>query len=137
VGVVSIFLTRQHQRLGDLAAGTIVVHDRENLTPSSSGTATRTFTAGVFEQTALSEHRRTGINLPASSLQLLGVADLEVLEGFFARRLDFSIETRALLAQRIAEGIRAKTDLDLPSEVSTETFLEEVAHRLRDLVRIR
>ena len=29
VGVITIFLTKQHQRLGDLAAGTLVVHERE------------------------------------------------------------------------------------------------------------
>ena len=29
VGVIAMFATRQHQRLGDLAAGTLVVRDRE------------------------------------------------------------------------------------------------------------
>ena len=29
VGVIAVFATRQHQRLGDLAAGTLVVRDRE------------------------------------------------------------------------------------------------------------
>src|SRR5271165_6326701 len=36
VGVISIFATRQHQRLGDLAAGTLVVHGREHLSEASS-----------------------------------------------------------------------------------------------------
>ena len=33
VGVIAMFATRQHQRLGDLAAGTLVVRDREQETP--------------------------------------------------------------------------------------------------------
>ncbi len=37
VGVIAVFATRQHQRLGDLAAGTLVVRDREQETPSVGG----------------------------------------------------------------------------------------------------
>lgn len=142
VGVASIFLTRDHQRLGDLAAGTLVIHDRENLAELSTTSSGRTFTAGMFEPAPLPERRRSGLDGPAGQLQGrgaihgLGTADLEVLEGFFARRLDFSLETRALLATRIADGIRAKTGLTVPPEVSTETFLEEVARQIRDLSRV-
>ena len=142
VGVVCIFLTRDHQRLGDLAAGTLVIHDRENLAELSSTSSGRTFTAGMFEQAPVPERRGAGLDGPTgqfqgrSAIQGLGIADLEVLEGFFARRLDFSLETRTLLAKRIADGIRAKTGLTVPPEVSTETFLEEVARQLRDLSRL-
>jgi len=146
VGVVSIFLTRDHQRLGDLAAGTLVIHDRENLTELSTTSSGRTFTAGMFEP--VPERPRSGLDGPTGQFQGqgavqnrgaihgLGAADLEVLEGFFARRLDFSLETRALLGKRIADGIRAKTGLVATPEVSTETFLEEVARQLRDLSRL-
>jgi uncharacterized RDD family membrane protein YckC len=151
VGVISIFLTKDHQRLGDLAAGTLVIHDRQNqgdLSPISSG---RTFTAGMFAQPAAAapgrpglggtglggtELDRTGLDRTAAWVQRLGPADLEVLEGFFARRLDFSLEIRALLAQRVADGIRAKSGLEAPPGMSTETFLEEVAGQLRDLTRL-
>ena len=140
VGVVSIFLTRDHQRLGDLAADTLVIHDRENLAELSSTSSGRTFTAGMFDQTPVPERGRAGLGGPAiqgrGAIQGLGVVDLEVLEGFFARRLDFSLETRALLAKRIADGIQAKTGLAAPAGVSTETFLEEVARHLRDLARL-
>jgi uncharacterized RDD family membrane protein YckC len=139
VGTVSIFLTRQHQRLGDLAAGTLVVHERENLSASSSATSARTFTAGIFEPAGYSQAaaRPAQLELPASGIQLLGMADLEVLEGFFARRLDFTLERRALLAQRIAGAIRAKSGLEIPLTVSIETYLEEIARQLRDQLRLR
>ena len=139
VGAISIFLTRDHQRLGDLAAGTLVVHERENLAAPSSGASTRTFTAGIFaeagEQTAVAGG--SAQEYSASGVQRLDTADLEVLEGFFARRLDFTMETRAELARRIAAAIHAKTGLEAPAGVSTETYLEEIARQFRDMARMR
>jgi uncharacterized RDD family membrane protein YckC len=136
VGVISILVTRNHQRLGDLAAGTLVVHDRESASDLSSVSSSRTFTAGIFDQPVAQERRTAAPEIPAAWVQNLGPGDLVVLEGFFARRLDFSMETRAALARRIATGIRAKTGLEVPPGMSTETFLEEVASQLRDLSRL-
>jgi uncharacterized RDD family membrane protein YckC len=139
VGVISIMVTKQHQRLGDLAAGTLVVHERENLSTASTVSSGRTFTAGLFDTPGAPAAVRpvAGLELPSIQMQRLGSTDLEVLEGFFARRLDFTLETRAALAERVAAGIRAKSGMTAPQGVSTETFLEEVARQLRDLSRIR
>ena len=97
----------------------------------------RTFTAGLFDAPAPEPVRPAGFEVAASGVQRLGPSDLELLEGFFARRLDFTMEMRAALAQRIATGIQAKTGLSMPDGVSVETFLEEVARQLRDLARLR
>ena len=67
----------------------------------------------------------------------LSSADLEVLEGFFSRRLDMDLGTRPALAQRIASAMRAKSGLELPPGASVETFLEATAHQLRDVARMR
>jgi uncharacterized RDD family membrane protein YckC len=136
IGVVSVFVTRDHQRLGDLAAGTLVVHERHNPGEASSASSGRTFTAGLFESTATTERRHSALDASAAKIQTLDVRDLEVLEGFFARRLDLSLETRERLAQQIADGILAKTGLELPEGLSRETFLEEIARLLRDQVRL-
>jgi uncharacterized RDD family membrane protein YckC len=137
VGVISILVTRDHQRLGDLAAGTLVVHERRNPAEASSISSGRTFTAGMFAAQAPANERRPGVLDAASgSIQKLDARDLEVLEGFFARRLDLNLETRAGLSERIAAGIRAKAGLEIPEGMSTETFLEEVARQLRDLARL-
>jgi uncharacterized RDD family membrane protein YckC len=140
VGAVTIFLTRDHQRLGDLAAGTLVVHERENLAAPSSGASSRTFTAGIFDDPARNASTGTQsvrLELSPDRIHQLDTADLEVLEGFFARRLDFSAEIRAELARRIADGIRAKTGLEAPAGISTETYLEEIARQFRDMARMR
>lgn len=137
VGVISMFVTRQHQRLGDLAAGTLVVRDRTEEAPLWGDTAARTFTAGVFAQAAPAPQPQDAVLLPAMGVARLSAADLEVLEGFFARRLDMATATREALAQRIAAAIQAKSGLEPPVGASVETFLEATARQLRDTVRLR
>ncbi len=77
------------------------------------------------------------MSLPADGIAKLSPADLEVMEGFFARRLDMDLATRQRLAQRIADAIQAKSGLESPPEISVETFLEAAARDLRDLARMR
>ena len=136
VGVIAMFVTRQHQRLGDLAAGTLVVRDSEPDSPLWADTGSRTFTAQIFQQVPIPDPHTTVI-LPAISIAKLSSMDLEVLEGFFARRLDMSLATRHALAERIASAIRAKSGLEMPAGASVETFLEAVARQLRDQGRLQ
>jgi len=136
VGVIAMFVTRQHQRLGDLAAGTLVVRDREPEPPPRDDSAKRTFTAQIFSAPEPSPEPHSFISLPAAGVARLSSADLEVLEGFFSRRLDMSLETRRALAERIASAIQAKSGLERPSGASVETFLEATARDLRDLSRM-
>src|SRR5579864_325736 len=137
VGVITMFITKQHQRLGDLAAGTLVVRDRERDTTPWNDLSTRTFTAQIFSAPAPAPEPHTLVSLPAEGIAKLASADLEVLEGFFARRLDMPIATRQAIGERIAAAIRAKSGLEAPPGVSTETFLEATARELRDLGRLR
>lgn len=137
VGIIAMFVTRQHQRLGDLAAGTLVVRDREPETPLWSESGSRTFTAQIFAATAPIPEPQSALMLPASGIAKLSPDDLEVLEGFLARRLDLPLATRQALAQRIAAAVQAKSGLEPPPEASVETFLEAVARELRDLAQMR
>ncbi|HEV2214619.1 MAG TPA: RDD family protein, partial [Terracidiphilus sp.] len=136
VGVIAMFVTKQHQRLGDLAAGTLVVRDRKEDAPLWSESGTRTFTAPAMPQNMLIPEPHHAVTLPASGVAKLSASDLEVLEGFFARRLDLPEDTRRLLGTRIAEAICAKSGLEPPAGASTETFLEAVARDLRDVARM-
>jgi uncharacterized RDD family membrane protein YckC len=137
VGVISMFVTRQHQRLGDLAAGTLVVRDREEEAPLWGETGARTFTAQAFEPAAPPPEPHFSLTLPSTGIAKLSPADLEVLEGFFARRLDMSLPTREGIAKRIAAAIQAKSGLEIPQDISVETFLEATARQLRDLARLQ
>ena len=136
VGVITMFVTRQHQRLGDLAAGTLVVRDREAESPLWGDTGSRTFTSQLFASAPIPEPH-TSVMLPAMGIAKLSSSDLEVLEGFFARRLDMSLATRRALAERIASAIQAKSGLEMPAGASVETFLEATARQLRDQARLQ
>ncbi len=137
VGVIVMFVTKQHQRLGDLAAGTLVVRDREEEAPLWGESGARTFTAQSFTPGAPVPEPHTAVTLPVTGIAKLAPADLEVLEGFLSRRLDMSLPTRQDLALRIASAIQAKSGLQPPPGASIETFLEATARQLRDLARLR
>jgi uncharacterized RDD family membrane protein YckC len=135
VGAIAVFATRDHQRLGDLAAGTLVVRDRIEEAPSSSE-ATRTFTANIFTPPTPAAEPHATFTLPDHQVARLSGADLQVLGSFFARRLDMPLATREALAQRIASAIQAKSGLEPPAGASVETFLEITARQLRDVARM-
>lgn len=158
IGVIAMFLSKRSQRLGDMVAGTLVVRDREIDSPNWSEGSGRTITAptlatelpigGAAPAQSGGEsasgpwanpwgsppHLR--VVLPAPALAKLSAADLEVLEGFFARRLDMDLTTRAALASRIATALCAKSGLAIPADTSVETFLEAVAHQFREQARM-
>jgi uncharacterized RDD family membrane protein YckC len=135
-GVVTMLLTKQSQRLGDLVAGTLVVRDREIESPHWGELGSRTITAELFAQAPALPPPHLSVTLPATNLARLSTGDLEVLEGFFARRLDMDLATRAALAERMAHALRAKSGLEIPPQTSIETFLEAVAHQIRELARM-
>ena len=137
VGVIAMFVTKQHQRLGDLAAGTLVVHDRAEETPLWGESGARSFTAQIFSARTPIPEPHTAYTLPAAGIAKLSTADLEVLEGFFARRLDMPLSTRQAIAERIGAAIQAKSGLERPAGASVETFLEAAARQLRDLARMQ
>lgn len=134
VGLVVMFFSKLNQRLGDMVAGTLVVRDREVESPHWGEMGTRTITAPVSGGPMPAPH--LSVVLSASSLAKLSTADLEVLESFFSRRLDMDLATRAALAERMAQAIRTKSGLEIPEGTSVETFLEAVAHQLREVARM-
>jgi uncharacterized RDD family membrane protein YckC len=136
VGVITMFATREHQRLGDLAAGTLVVRDRDPESPLWGDSGSRTITAQLYAGATIPEPH-LAVTLPAMGISRLSSADLEVLEGFFSRRLDMSLATRQALALRIAAAIQAKSGLETPEGASVETFLEATARQLRDQARMQ
>jgi uncharacterized RDD family membrane protein YckC len=154
VGVIAMFLSKRSQRLGDMVAGTLVVRDREIDSPNWSEGSGRTITAPTLiaespNAASGSSAMSTGpcanpwgspphlrVVLPAPALAKLSASDLEVLEGFFTRRLDMDLTTRAALAGRIATALCAKAGLAIPPDTSVETFLEAVAHQFREQARM-
>jgi uncharacterized RDD family membrane protein YckC len=136
VGIAAMFMSRQSQRLGDMVAGTLVVREREVEAPMWGESTSRTLTAAALAPNSPIPPPHLRVALPAPALAKLTPADLEVLEGFFSRRLDMDLTTRGLLAARISTALCAKSGLAIPAEISVETFLEAIAHQFREMGRM-
>ncbi|HWG17086.1 MAG TPA: RDD family protein [Acidobacteriaceae bacterium] len=136
IGVICMFITKSQQRLGDLIAGTLVVHERPLEAPLESIGSSRTFTSGVFQPAVAAPPPRVS-QLPTDAVARLTMADLQTLEHYLARRLDVPMETRAMLAARISQNIAQKMNYAIPDGMHQEAFLEEAAYALRSLPQVR
>lgn len=115
VAVVSALATREHQRLGDLVAGTLVLRER---------TGARAPTAVRFAVPAGAEPYAATID-PAG----LTTDDYAAVRGYLLRAGELAPAVRADLARRIARPIAARLRHQPPEGVSPELFLACVAAR--------
>lgn len=90
VGLIAIMATERTQRLGDLAAGTLVVKDRAGRKLGAMPQPEKAPPAAAV--------------LPAA----LSAAEREVIDRFIARRGELSDEARARLAHALAAPLRAR-----------------------------
>jgi uncharacterized RDD family membrane protein YckC len=131
-GSISIFVTSRHQRLGDLVAGTLVVHEGQSRDqPSVSNT--RLFTEIAQQAPAIPR----AIAIRADVLSRLNMADLQAIETFLERRLDMALDVRQSLATRLVASTAARMNLPVSTAMHPETFLEEVAYGMRSQGRLR
>ncbi len=138
VGIVTMLCNRRNKRLGDFAAGTLVVHERAPEPALWSGTASRTITAGAFSPVAAPPAPLVdpnAVDLPADAVARLTADDLNVIDHFFARAIDIDIPRRHALAERLAQQMTAKMGIALPEGVTPERMLESVARILRGIRR--
>jgi uncharacterized RDD family membrane protein YckC len=129
IGVITMLCNREQKRLGDLVAGTIVVHERSDEQPLMSHNS-RTFTSALYPQ-PLETAQPVGVLLPADGVARLDAGDLNVIDTFFSRALDLDLDKRAEIAGRIAERMSAKMQVPLPVGVAPERVLESIAHAMR------
>src|ERR1700733_2720376 len=129
IGVITMLCNREQKRLGDLVAGTIVVHERSDEQPLMSHNS-RTFTSALYPQ-PLETAQPVGVLLPADGVARLDAGDLNVIDTFFSRALDLDLDKRAEIAGRIAERMSAKMQVPLPGDIAPERVLEAIAHAMR------
>jgi len=104
IGVISMFLDKQSRRLGDLAAGTLVVHDRAPI----SIQALSTKRASSFHMQSLKK-----ISLDGFPVERLTNDDLSLIESFLNRR--DQLTHRQTLAIQILNTLHTRLGLPLPS----------------------
>jgi uncharacterized RDD family membrane protein YckC len=133
IGLVSMACNRANKRLGDFAAGTIVVHELREEQPLFAGPAT-TLVAPTPMMLDPWAARVDGVRFPADAIAKLRPADLSTIENFFARALDLPLPARAELATRMARQLCAKMQVAVP-EGNPERALESMAHAMRGAAR--
>jgi uncharacterized RDD family membrane protein YckC len=105
IGVVTMFINAQSRRLGDLAAGTLVVYDRPTVTLESLKAKP------TWHKRTPSSTETAGADLP---VERLTSRDIEMAEEFLNRQHEFSGSqaTRAAVARRIAEALLKRMGID-------------------------
>ena len=106
VGIVSILVTRQNQRLGDVAAGTLVV--RELGAPRELGPPSLRAQATSWDVTAVTAEELTAVR------------------SFLARRYELTSQARYQLGDELARALRPKV-VGVPPGLRGEDFLEQLA----------
>ena len=125
-GVITMLCNKQNKRLGDLAAGTLVVHesrDEQPLLPQHHAFLP------VRETVEWKNPVVSGV-FAADAVAKLKAADLVVIDTFFARALDLNMDVRATMALRIAQQMAVKMGVTLP-EGNPERALEAIAVAMR------
>jgi uncharacterized RDD family membrane protein YckC len=110
VGLLSIFLTSRNQRLGDLAAGTVVVHDRP------------------VDRPGMPEAARGSVRYGADRLTAEEVA---LVETFLQRRHALEPEVRLTTARRVFERVSRRLTLTIGPSDDEERLLEEIVREYR------
>lgn len=120
VGVVTMLLNSRNQRLGDLVAGTLVVHETSDRESS------------LFFNTA----QNAGLAMPQAAN--LTLQEAELIETFLARRLDIPPEVRRQNGQRIAAMIESRLNISPDARpADNEDFLEHVVKEFRNRAKYR
>ena len=108
--IVSILVTRGNQRLGDLAAGTVVVHEAR----AGSAPAPR---AGANAVPAYTE---------TWDVSAVTAQELAAVRDFLRRRSDFTPAAREALAERLAGALEGRVG-GMRTDMPPERFLEDLA----------
>jgi uncharacterized RDD family membrane protein YckC len=129
VGVITMLCNKLNKRLGDFAAGTLVIHERVDEQPLLYQTST-TILPPTTLPTPVPWQQGVPSLFPDDAIARLSGQDLLIIDTFFARMLDLPMDTRATMASRIAGQMAAKMVQPLP-EANPERVLESIAYQMR------
>jgi uncharacterized RDD family membrane protein YckC len=119
VGLVTMLISSENKRIGDYAAGTVVVHEKplEGLDSVWNHPAAR---ADV---------------LPAMQVTQLNVEELRLVETFLDRRQSLAPDVRWSMARQIAAQLGHRLNIPAEARPDSEKFLEALAEQRRSTAR--
>jgi hypothetical protein len=120
VGLITVFLNRRDQRVGDIFAGTVVIRERTDEAPTFDETFARTIGDSALRRV----QKKSAFT---ADIYKLSEAEIEVVESFLRRRWDLTEKQRIWMAWRVALPImyKLKPNYDL-EDFTYEGFLEEL-----------
>ena len=116
IGCLAILATRRNQRLGDIAAGTLVVRERFAVAP-------RTETPVISTRAPAPPDTDVA---PAWDVSAVTVEELATIRRFLERRYELEPDARLELASALAQRLRPKV-AGAPDSLAAEPFLEQLA----------
>jgi uncharacterized RDD family membrane protein YckC len=127
-GIVAIVASKRNQRLGDMAAGTLVV--REPAPPRTTRRGLRRRSAGADAPPppppAPWTNPQPGAAVAAWDVSAITQEEIATVRQFLERRWEIEPGARQRLAWQLAEGLRPKV-AGAPPEMQGEPLLEQLA----------
>ena len=127
IGMASIFLTRNCKRLGDIAAGTIVIKVREfvprELDEVPVEAEALPSEAGAFADPLVQRAR--------AHVAALTPQESDTVARFMERRMELEPASRRAVAERIAESLRHKFPALSPQDAPDPEVFLEIIHQAR------
>jgi uncharacterized RDD family membrane protein YckC len=123
IGIVAAMLNKRNKRLGDMVAGTVVVHERP--------------LAEMQPVWALSSSIE-GKEAPPSPYNVarLSVEELQLIEAFLSRRFELAPQLRIQTAFQIAARVSRTLEIPAEGRPDPETLLEILARDRRNMGRM-
>jgi len=120
-GLITMLISSQNKRVGDYAAGTVVVHEK----PLQA-------VASIWNTPAASAQ-----SMPISSSTQITVDELQLVETFLERRGSLEPDMRWAMGRQIADRLGRQMGVSLEARPDSEKFLEAVAEQRRNMARFR
>ncbi|QKY69266.1 RDD family protein [Lentibacillus sp. CBA3610] len=109
IGIIWVFFHSKHKRLGDIVAGTIVVHERKGKKTKKSRSIEKEIESRGLTKESLALHD--------GALRLFGMKEWKLLKGYSERLLQLQEVDRIQLTKKLATALLPKIDLE-PEEMN-------------------
>ena len=116
LAIVSMFIDQRTRRMGDLAAGTLVVRDRQRVTLQSLMAGMRT------GRVASALDSNSNAVLP--NIEALRPSDMALVQDFLLRRTSLPLDRRGRIAGQLAYALFGRLGYSVPGD--PELFLQQV-----------